>query len=260
MARPRLKELLATWQSFKEDASSNIKSSKGKNRLIAFSKLILLVVFIILVPVIFYLVSRDTLFSSEWMANLPSLLDKHRSTAFAILVIMQFVQIVICFLPGEPIQVVSSYFYGIVGGYFVALIGAVLGSIVAFSIAKFLGNDAIHLIFGKEKVSKYRSRLNSGKALTIVLLIYLIPAIPKDLVAYIAGISDMKLAPFIVVSTIGRTPGIIGSLLIGAFWQAKNYFGLVLVLVAACVILAVSYVKRESIMDFIDRIEQNKNI
>lgn len=255
MDKNRKEQRRRSWTIFKEDVHYNIRSSSFKSKMVAFGKLLLLVLFLILVPIIMYLVGKDTLFNKEWLSNLPQLLEKNKITAFFILILMQVVQVMICILPGQPIQVASSYLYGVWGGYAISILGAILGSFIAFNLAKFLGNDAVHIIFGKKKVDEYQRKLNSSKSITLVLLIYLIPGIPKDLVAYVAGISEMKLLPFIIISTIGRSPGMLGSLLIGSFWQSRNYFGLIAVAVVACAIIYLCFRYRKQIMDFIDRIE-----
>lgn len=228
------------------------------HRILAISKFVLLVLFIVLVPLLLYIYGRNSFFSDQWFSSLPAFLNQYRKEAFLILTGLQFIQVVICFLPGEPIQIVSSYFYGIAGGYAIAMIGAITGAAVAFGIARLLGSDAMHLLFGQEKVQYYRKKLNSSRAFIITFVIYLIPGIPKDLVAYVAGVSEMRFIPFIIISTIGRTPGILGSLLMGSFLQTHNYTGLLILLACTGIILLICYKYRRIIMETIDRIEENK--
>ena len=63
----------------------------------------------------------------------------------------------------------------------------------------------MHLIFGEEKIKSMLETLNSKKAVVLVFLIFLIPGVPKDLCNYVAGLSEMKLKPFLIVSLIGRS-------------------------------------------------------
>ena len=99
-------------------------------------------------------------------------------------------------------------------GYLYSLIGALIGSVLTYYIARILGHDAMHLIFGEEKIKKWLVHLNSKKAVIIVFFIFLIPGVPKDLCNYVAGLSEIKLKPFLIESLIGRSPGMMGSLLI----------------------------------------------
>ena len=145
--------------------------------------------------------------------------------------------------------------YGVIGGYCISIIGAIIGCLITYRLAHFLGVDAMHIIFGEEKVRNYMKKLNSGKALTIVFLIYLVPGIPKDLMSYIAGISNIELKPFLLVSTLGRSPGIMGSLLIGYFWAGKNYIGIGIVAVIMLLLFGWCIRNRERIVKKIEEYE-----
>ena len=246
------------WEHFAEDVNYNVHSYTFKRRIIAFSKLLLLVVILILIPTIIYLMFKDTYLSREYLADLPRILAEKKQYAFIFLLIFQILQIVICFIPGQPIQFASSYLYGVLGGYLISIVGALLGSLLTYLISRFLGRDALEILFGKEKVRSYVKKMNSGKSLVIIFLIYLIPGIPKDIISYIAGISDIDLTMFMVVSLAGRTPGLLGSLLLGAFWAKRNYVGMVIVSVICIVILYICIKKRRTLTDFIDKLESKK--
>ena len=199
--------------------------------------------------------NRDTLLSTDFWSQLPDRLARHSLISFLVLIVLQAIQIIICILPGQPIQLASSYMYGVLGGYCISIIGAIIGCLITYRLAHFLGVDAMHIIFGEEKVQNYMKKLNSGKALTIVFLIYLVPGIPKDLMSYIAGISNIELKPFLLVSTLGRSPGILGSLLIGYFWARKNYIGIGIVAVIMLLLFGWCVRNRERIVEKIEEYE-----
>lgn len=246
------------WQIFIEDVHYNLRGVSFKRKLISFSKLLLLFFIVIGIPVLLLIFYRDKLFSKATYLQLPKLLGTHKVLGFILLTAMQVLQIVICILPGQPIQFASSYLYGVSGGYFIAIIGSIIGSIITYKIADYLGNDAIHIIFGKTRVNSYMKKLNSPKAFLVVFLIYLIPGIPKDLMSYVAGISDMKFRSFIIVSTAGRTPGLLGSLLVGYFWSSQNYLGIAAVALVTGIILYICYIKRNKIMQIIESYEEQE--
>jgi uncharacterized membrane protein YdjX (TVP38/TMEM64 family) len=92
-----------------------------------------------------------------------------------------------------------------------------------------------------------------------VFLIYLIPGIPKDLTAYAAGISDIRFLPFLVLSTIGRTPGMLGSILIGYFFNRGNYYAIAVLAVITAAMLIVFYIKRKDMIALLDNLENAEN-
>ena len=211
---------------------------------VAFAKLWVLGIILIGIPLILILFYRDTLLSTDFWSQLPDRLARHSLISFLVLIVLQAIQIIICILPGQPIQLASSYMYGVIGGYCISIIGAIIGCLITYRLAHFLGVDAMHIIFGEEKVQNYMKKLNSGKALTIVFLIYLVP-----------GISNIELKPFLLVSTLGRSPGILGSLLIGYFWARKNYIGIGIVAVIMLLLFGWCVRNRERIVEKIEEYE-----
>ena len=229
---------------------------ENRRKRIAYIKLAILIFIIVGLPVILFFTCRDTLFNKEWLANLPEFIMQYKGYAAAVLTGIQILQVIICIIPGQPIQLAASYLFGVLKGYLISIGGAFIGAFIAFYIARALGKDSLEAIFGEEKVNDYHRKLNSGKGLTAVLLIYLIPGVPKDLVAYVAGISDMRLRPFLIVSTIGRSPGMLGSLLIGYFISSRNYAAIGVLAVLTAVILIICFVKRKQLVAMLDDLEK----
>lgn len=228
----------------------------NRRKRFAYIKLAILIFIIVGLPVILFFTCRDTLFNKEWLANLPEFIMQYKGYAAAVLTGIQIMQVIICIIPGQPIQLAASYLFGVLKGYLISIGGAFIGAFIAFYIARALGKDSLEAIFGEEKVNDYHRKLNSGKGLTAVLLIYLIPGVPKDLVAYVAGISDMRLRPFLIVSTIGRSPGMLGSLLTGYFISSRNYAAIGVLAVLTAVILIICFVKRKQLVAMLDDLEK----
>ena len=130
-----------------------------------------------------------------------------------------------------------------------------IGTVISFYLAKLLGSEAMHLFFGEEKVKEYQRRLNSGRGLLLACLIYLIPGVPKDLVSYAAGISEMRFRPFLLAATVGRSPGMLGSVRIGHFFGRQNYRAMIILSVFVAVLLLICFIRRESLIAFLDKIE-----
>ena len=247
-------------RELKEETHNNVDRITFKKRIVAYSKLFLLLCILIIVPIVMYFIFEDTLFNNNYLSHIPNKLDEFKSFAFIPLIFFQIAQIVICVLPGQPIQFASSYLYGVLGGFLISICGAVIGTVITYYLARFLGSDALHIIFGEEKVKSYVRKLNSRSAYMIIFLIYLVPGIPKDFTSYVAGVSSVKFKPFLLLSIVGRSPGVLGSLLFGAFLAKKNYVGIVFLVVISIVILLLCYWKRDSILRLIDSYEDSEDI
>ena len=235
----------------------NGETGNGKySKFLAVSKLILLALIIAGIPAFLYIKYGAEIFSKDAAERVVDYLRANSSTAAILIVCIQIIQVVICFLPGQPVQFAASYMFGVAKGFALSLIGAVIGTVISFYLAKLLGSDAVKLFFGEEKVRDYKRKLDSGRGLLLAFLIYLIPGIPKDLVSYAAGVSDMRFRPFLLVATMGRIPGMLGSLLLGHFFGRQDYRSMIILAVIVAVILIICYIKREAITGFLDEVEK----
>ena len=229
-------------------------SVEKSRKIIAILKLAFLVLLIVGVPAFVYFKFGGEIFSKHFADDIITYLQAHRSESFLVIVALQVVQVIVCILPGQPIQIASSYMFGIAGALLASLTGAIIGVTISFFLSRLLGRDAMHVLFGEEKINFYREKLNSAKGIFIVFLIYLIPGIPKDLTSYAAGISEMRFLPFLVASTVGRTPAMMGSILFGYFFKRGDYVSIGILCVVAVSITVICLIKRKHIFELLDRL------
>ncbi len=121
----------------------------------AIIRLLILASLIVGVPVFLYFNCRETLFNTEWLRGLPQLLMHYKGYAAAILIGLQILQVIVCIIPGQPIQFAGSYLFGITGGYLISIIGAVIGASITFYLSRVLGYDAVTILFDKDKIEDY---------------------------------------------------------------------------------------------------------
>ena len=98
------------------------------------------------------------------------------------------------------------------------LILVMLCSIAIYFLVRKFGRKFVYEFCDESKVSKIEnSKLfqNPKKIEMIMLILFLIPGTPKDLLVYIAGILPIKPIRFILISTFGRLPSVISSTLAG---------------------------------------------
>lgn len=216
-------------------------------------KLLILFGIVVALPVNIFFNHHDILERFENFNDILKFLEHYHWQSILVYIVIQTMQVIISIIPGQAFQFAAGYLYTFFPGLLFSLIGAVIGTTIAFHLAKILGSDAVHLFISQEKTAYYLERLNSKRAYTIVFFLYLIPGLPKDIICYAAGISEMKFKPFLILSMIGRTPGMAGSLLIGALYLREHYvlMGIIIVLAVIAFILCVIY--RNKIHGYLDR-------
>ncbi len=219
----------------------------------AIFKLALLLFILIGLPLYIYFFHYDIIQQFSTMEAVEAFFEEYKTQSIFVYIGMQIIQIIICVIPGQWLQFAAGYMYGFWLGYLWSLVGALLGTVITYYLAKILGHDAMHLFFGEDKVRELLKKFNSKKAVIIVFLFYLIPGVPKDLCSYIAGVSEMKLKAFLIVSLIGRTPGMMGSLLIGQQVEVGGYTTAIIIGVLAIILFLLGVIFRKKITAYLDK-------
>ena len=235
----------------------NLKKQEKENRgklILSVLKIILLAGIVVAVPMYIYFFKRDLLMRFDNFDDVVAYLQHYETQSIFVYVGLQILQVVISIIPGQVFQMAAGYLYGFWFALLYAMIGAVLGTMISFLLAKLLGRDFLHLFLGEEKIAYYISRLNSKRGYTLVFLLYLIPGLPKDVVSYAAGVSDISLKPFLILSAAGRLPGMVGCLLFGMLWDRENYIGMVVVAVISVAAFLLCVIYRKKIDKYLDRI------
>lgn len=132
-------------------------------------------------------------------------------------------QIIVAVIPGEPIEIASGYAFGWFWGSVYCLIGTLIGQMVVFLFAKKFGMDFVEVFVSKEKLEKMTFLKDNEKIYMTIFFIFLIPGTPKDVLSYVAGITTIKLLPFLLVSGVARVPSVISSTIGGSYLGTKNY-------------------------------------
>ena len=234
---------------------NNLKEQENKRKvIISVLKIFLLLIIVVGIPLYIYFFQRERLMEFDSFNAVVEHLGQYKLEAIPIYIGLQIIQIVISVIPGQVFQLAAGYPYTFLPALILSVTGAILGTMVSFYLARFLGSDFVHLFFGREKTLEYVEKLNSKKAYMAVFLIYLIPGIPKDVVSYAAGISEMKFKAFLILSVIGRLPGMMGSIMIGSMWHKQEYFGMIALCVLAVAAFVICILFRKKINGLLDKI------
>lgn len=128
---------------------------------------------------------------------------------------LQVLQVIVFIIPGEVTQFAGGYFFGFWYGLFYSLVGITLGSAFNFFVARILGKPFILRIFGKERVERFVQLMESTQAKGVVLVLFILPGFPKDFLCYVVGLTRYGFPYFLLVSTLGRLPGLLVSSYLG---------------------------------------------
>jgi len=172
-----------------------------------------------------------------------------------ILLGMQFVQIVVAFIPGEVVQLAAGLMYGPWLGALIVLVGCVISSTIIYKLVHALGAPFVQSMVSTEHLEKFRSFEESGKLDIVVFILFLIPGMPKDVFTYIVPLTNMSYKKFITLTTIGRIPGVLASTYAASGFASGEFIGPIIVLVVLAIIAVLAIVFRDKILGVFNRKE-----
>ena len=140
--------------------------------------------------------------------QLRAWIDSLGFTGWLILLGVQILQIVIAFIPGEPVELLAGALYGAWGG------------------------------------------------LLTCFILFLIPGTPKDMLTYLAGVSKIRPAQFLLISTFARIPSIITSTWMGASVSRGNWGMAIVVFLLTAAIGLVGILYKQRVMDWLHRLHK----
>ena len=142
---------------------------------------------------------------------------------------MMFLQVVVAIIPGEPLEIGAGYAFGFWEGTALCLLGIFLGSAVVFLLVRRFGTHLVEVFFDKEKIRSLKFLQESKKRDLLIFLVMFIPGTPKDLLSYFAGLTDIKLGRWLLITTVARIPSVITSTVGGNAVGEQNYLFAILV-------------------------------
>ena len=148
---------------------------------------------------------------------------------------LQFAQIFLFVIPGEPIEILSGICYGPVWGTIFIMISAAIISLLIYLLVHKFGRKFIYDFCGEEKINKIENSkvFRNPKTISfIVFILFFIPGTPKDLFTYIAALLPIKPLTFILISTVAGD-----SLLEGNWQMSLIVYGITFLIVGIAILI-----------------------
>lgn len=149
--------------------------------------------------------------------------DSYGTWGRVIFVGMVVLQVLVAFIPGEPVELAAGYAFGVVEGTLMTLLGFLIGSWLVFVLVRRFGVKLVEVFFTRNKISELRFLQNPKKTKIIAFLLMLIPGTPKDFLSYFAGLTRLKTAEWLIIVAFGRIPSLVTSVVTGAAAGEEKY-------------------------------------
>lgn len=200
-------------------------------------------VFVLFCAAVGYFIGVPMVRLAKEPAQFQALVDSYGIWGRLIFVGMVVLQVIVAFIPGEPIELAAGYAFGFMEGTLLTLAGFLIGSWLVFILVRKFGVKLVEVFFPPEKILEFSFLKNPKKTKTIAFLLMLIPGTPKDFLSYFAGLTQLNVKQWLLIVTIGRLPSLISSTATGAAAGQKNYIlsGIVLGITMLLTVAGIAY-------------------
>jgi len=124
------------------------------------------------------------------------------------LLAVMVVQTLIAPIPSEALLIFAGAVMNLYDVLIFGGMGLIIGSVIAFYIAKRGGRPLVVKIIG-EKWTKTMDEWVSRNGTKAILFTRVVPIIPFDLVSYVSGITPIKFRNYAVATVIGAIPRVL---------------------------------------------------
>lgn len=160
---------------------------------------------------------------------------------YLLFILIQMVQVIFAFIPGEVVEVGAGYAFGTLWGTVLCLIGVFFSSILIFFAVRKFGHRLALVLMDSGTVRKLSFLRDNKKLELILFVLYFLPGTPKDILTYFAGLTKIKPTIFLLICTLGRLPSVITSTMAGSALVESNYKTTLLIFAVTGVLALAGY-------------------
>jgi len=136
---------------------------------------------------------------------------------------MVFLQVIVALIPGEPIELMAGYIFGMWEGTLLSMAGILLGSAAVFLLVRRFGPKFAEVFFPQKELKRLNFLKNPKKSGVLAFILMTVPGTPKDLLSYFAGLMPLTLWQWLGIVTVSRIPSLLTSTVSGALAGKEDY-------------------------------------
>lgn len=142
--------------------------------------------------------------------------------------LIQLTSVIIAPIPSNITAMGGALLFGTLPSFFLTWAAVTLGSVVVFLLARVLGQSFVNR-FVNAKVSDRYLDLIKKKRDVFLVLAFLFPFFPDDILCILAGLTDISLPRFLILVTLFRPWGLLVACALGGSVISIPPLGMVLI-------------------------------
>lgn len=205
-----------------------------------------LILLVVLLSVIFIIILNfKNIISTLTNGSVEQIIDLIRSWGWAapiLSILLMSLHAVVFIIPAFLIVGANGAVFGVFWGIAISWIGVMVEGTAAFYLARLLGEVFVKRIVHSDSLWEKVDEISNKRGFKIILAGRLIPFVPLDPLSYLAGLSSMKLIPFLISTGIGILPETIVSSVLGSQISKLDSYSKPATIIVLLVILIITII------------------
>ncbi len=194
-------------------------------------------------------------------AEVQEMLSELGIRGYVTIAVLAMLQVILAFLPAEPVQVIAGIAFGFPLGLLLCTIGVFVGNTIIFILYKFYG-EKLREYFVKNIHLDFEKMARSKRITLIVFILYFLPAIPYGMICFFAASFGMKFPRYATVTLLGAIPSICIGVGLGHAAIASSLALSITICALLIAVITAVMIKRDAIFkkvnEFIDGTQDGK--
>lgn len=153
---------------------------------------------------------------------------------------------VIAPIPGTIVPIVIGALYGVWPGILYAWIGNIVGSTIAFWIARKLGRPIVTRVVKSHRLEQFDKFLHQNRLM--IWIVYVIPVFPIDMTSFVIGMSKITYRRFLSIISIGFTFNLLILTFFGERILSASGFESALYIVGTVILIVIAIIIEKKIL------------
>jgi uncharacterized membrane protein YdjX (TVP38/TMEM64 family) len=168
------------------------------------------------------------------------------------LIFIQATQVIVAPVPGQVVALAAGYAFGSVAGSVYSITGVIIGSAIAFSLAKRFGRPAVERLIHEDVITRFDGFVDHV-GIAGLLAFVIIPGLPDDAICFLSGLTKWRLRTFLAVISVGRLPAYVLTVYAGGKLATGQARPALIVLGFVVFVSVVGYYKQGAIRSVIEQ-------
>lgn len=142
--------------------------------------------------------------------------------------LLQLLSVVLAPIPSNITALAGGVLFGTWASFGMTFGAVALGSVLVFLLARYLGRETVNRFVGRKVSEKYREVIQSKTDIFLVLA-FLFPFFPDDILCILAGLTAIPLKRFICIVLLTRPWGLLVASALGGASFSLPWYGMALI-------------------------------